>query len=468
MQISIPQSSIFVKKILVITLLLLFYCPLSPYAMDETKNFSLQIPVGSLTLNTAQQMALKASPSIKEGLARIQTAQAILEQSRATYRPNISLYTNYRFQNSTNQPDWNLENRVSDSFSKKSAGIQANWLIFDGFSRQAQVLAMRHQVESSQQLFDESRRLLANSVAVAFYQAQLGVESMLIAKQNQEFNLSLEKEAHIRWQAGSIPEAEKLNFSVKTLQAEIEFFNAERDFHTLCTVLAQLLALPDTQLPENLYPIRSDKDLSTDNVPSYKEEVDQAMQNRPDLKALETSLLALKEKRREQQGHYWPKVFLHAGADYRKLTGTGKFNQREHDTFSEISLSWDLYNGGQRPARIQEIDTTIQTIRQQRLQKIILIQSEIQQSIKQASAALIIYEKQKQSLSFATRIRNHTEKAYRAGVATITRLNEAQTDLVRVAGAKAASRISYLLALQQLDAASGRIQDSFKGDSKGN
>jgi outer membrane protein TolC len=42
-------------------------------------------------------------------------------------------------------------------------------------------------------------------------------------------------------------------------------------------------------------------------------------------------------------------------------------------------------------------------------------------------------------------------------VATITRINEVQTDLTRAEGAVAASRIEYLLALENLAAATGRI-----------
>jgi outer membrane protein TolC len=74
-----------------------------------------------------------------------------------------------------------------------------------------------------------------------------------------------------------------------------------------------------------------------------------------------------------------------------------------------------------------------------------------------------MYQRQQQTLLLTAKIRDHIEKAYRAGVATLTRLNEAQTDLVRAAGAEAASRINYLLALQQLKAASGRILDDEGG-----
>jgi outer membrane protein len=93
------------------------------------------------------------------------------------------------------------------------------------------------------------------------------------------------------------------------------------------------------------------------------------------------------------------------------------------------------------------------------LQLTLAIQSAIHQSIATATATRTMSDRRKRSLALTERIRDHVEKAYRAGVETLTRLNEAQTDLVRASGAEAASRINYLLALQQLDAASSRILD---------
>jgi outer membrane protein TolC len=49
------------------------------------------------------------------------------------------------------------------------------------------------------------------------------------------------------------------------------------------------------------------------------------------------------------------------------------------------------------------------------------------------------------------------EKSYKAGVESITRLNEAQTDLTRAKVAYSTSYIAYQLVLNQLDIDTGRI-----------
>ncbi|MBU0946642.1 MAG: TolC family protein [Proteobacteria bacterium] len=442
----------------VLFLLFLLLIPLQGYSWaEEPASLSMDIPTGTLTLREAQRIALAASPGIEEALARIQASQAVLDQARSSLQPTANFYAGYRNQDSIVQPDWAPEVQVRDNLNVTNVGIQANWLIFDGFSRRARILAAQYTVEASQHILGETRRLLAEAVATAFYQAQLAVESMLIAQQNHLFNRALEKEADIRWQAGSIPEAEKLNFSVRALEAGTDFIKEEQVFKIVTTVLAELMALPEAKLPEEMYPLRNEEGVPARPLPSYAEEFSYALQNRPDLKASASSIAALEENKKAQKGTYSPKVFVNGGFDYTKMTDVGVIDQEEHDTFAGVTLSWDLYKGGERSAKIREVDKTIQATRQQQRQLLLTIQSSIRQSIATASATRTMSDRRKLSLALTGRIRDHVEKAYRAGAATLTRLNEAQTDLVRASGAEAASRINYLLALEQLDAVSGRI-----------
>ncbi len=441
-------------------LLFLWLIPLQGLSLaEEAAPLSMNVPIGTLTLREAQRMALVSSPSIEEALARIEASKAVLDQARSSLQPTANFYAGHRSQNSSMQPDWAPEVRIRDSFNISNVGIQANWLIFDGFSRRARILASQHNVKASEQILGETRRLLAEAVAAAFYQAQLAVESMFIAQQNHVFNRALEEEADIRWQAGSIPESDKLNFSVRALQAGTNFIKEEQIFKIVTTALAELMALPEAKLPEDMYPVRNEEGALTRPIPSYEEEASYALQHRPDLKALASSVAALQEDKKAKKGDYSPKVFLNGGVDYTKMTDVGEIDQEEHDAFAGLTLSWDLYKGGERSAKIREVDQTIRATRQQQQQMTLAIQSSIRQSIAAVTATRIMSDRRKRALALTARIREHVEKSYRAGVATLTRLNEAQTDLVRTAGEEASSRINYLLALQQLDAASSRILD---------
>lgn len=428
-----------------------------PVAAQPLAELEMQVPQGGLTLRQAQRLALQNSPRIEQALARIEAAQAQVDQARSGWLPRLKAYADYRLQDSTQQPDWQPELRINDSFKGLSGGLSANWLVFDGFARRARILAADYARAASQHTLDESRRLLAEAVANTFYQAQLAAEQMLVARQNRAFNRTLEEDADKRWQVGSIPEAEKLNFSVKALQAESDYLQAAERFALVTTALAELMALPEARLPEELYPVSSRRQLILGTEPDYRQEVTYALKRRADLKALQASLQSLTEKSEEEKGSFWPQVMLGGRVDYSYLDGVGTIDQEEHDEYVGLNLTWDLYQGGQRRAKLREIEKQKVELRQQLRQARLSLQAEIRQAIARVTTAKTIYQRQRRSLTLTERIREHTAKAYRAGVATLTRLNEAQTDLVRAAAATGASRIRYRLTLAQLEAVTGRV-----------
>ncbi len=280
------------------------------WALEGTVDASLPaLPQGSLTLREAQSRALRNSPGIAAAVARIEAAEAVVAQARASLWPQLTLTAGYRLQDSTMQPDWAPEIRRDDSFNNFRAGLQGGWLVFDGFARQARILAARHGVEASEAGLDEVKRLLCTAVNNAFFQAQLAVEKMRIAKSNQEFNRLLEADADKRWRAGAIAEAEKLNFSVRALQAESDYLAAAQNLAVVGTVLVELMALPDARLPEALYPVSAlDREIGG-AVPEIGTELKYALAHRSDLMALKARLAAAEQRKKTERGKFFPSVF---------------------------------------------------------------------------------------------------------------------------------------------------------------
>jgi outer membrane protein TolC len=163
---------------------------------------------------------------------------------------------------------------------------------------------------------------------------------------------------------------------------------------------------------------------------------------------------------RSQKGNYAPKVSLVAGVDYLNQDDLGFVDQDEHNAFVGITAQWDLFTGGQRPAKVREIESEIRKLKDQRQEKILSIQSSIRQALDVAQTAYLTYQRQEKALELTKRIREHVEKTYKAGTAPLTRLNEAQTDLVRAAGQFESSRIQYQLALVNLKTETGQILES--------
>ncbi|MBU0969974.1 MAG: TolC family protein [Proteobacteria bacterium] len=415
------------------------------------------IPQGNLTLTRACDLALEKNPGILQARERINGAKAVLVQANSAWKPSISATGHFNAYDATTQPDWAQTQRGSESFNEYSAGIAMSWLAFNGFAREADILASKYGIEQSEQSYQDTQRLLIRSVSLTYYQAQIAIENMIIARQNRDFNRTLEKDAKLKYQIGAVPEADMLNFSVRVLKAETDYLAAQQDFDITCTALAQLMAVDGARLSPKMLPQRSRLQINH-MTPEFEIEIAFARENRPDLKALDKNILALNEKYRGAKGNYYPRVYLVSGVDYLYQDEKLVVDEEEHTSYLGINFQWDIYTGGKRAGKTSEIYADIQTLKQRRKETLQSMEAEIREAILRAKTAWETWKHQRKTLEMTQTIRGSIEMAYKVGKSPLTRLNEAQTDFVNAAGAEAASRIQYLISLVNLDAAAGRLQ----------
>lgn len=412
---------------------------------------------GGLTLAETRAQVLANNPSVRESLQRIEAADAVLKQAKSAYLPTISFNASQFAIDTSIHPDFDPGTRYSESLGQQSVGVTGSWLLFDGFARRANTLAAKYNVQSQQELADETRRLLLLSTTVSFRQAQLAAESMRIAERDQQFNSELEAEARKRFEAGTIPEAEVHNFAIRALQAESSFLQAQLSFKTAGTVLAQLMALPDAQLSPDQQPIEIQFDVPA-SVPVLATELDYALSHRPDYKAMWSGQLALGQKVRAAKGAQLPSVALQSGISYVENEDVSTYEDYGNaESYVGVALQWDLFTGGRKKGAVTEAQAEMRVLNEQLESLRLSIRSALRQRIDEAETSYSIFQRQQKIFDLTTAVRDSVEKSYKAGVASVTRLNEAQTDLTRAAGAYASSCISYQLSLNQLEVETGRV-----------
>ncbi len=437
--------------------MVLLFCTFFPFREAVA---SATLPEGRLTLEESQRIALDNNPDIRQALARVQSAEALLDQAHAAWWPQISANGGIFRQYADIQPDWQPDISVVKRFNELNGSVEINWLLFNGFARRSQALAAQYGVEQTHQLKRNTERLLLEAVAIAFYQSQLAQENMRIAEQNTAFNRSLEKNASIRYKVGSAPKSEMLNFSVRALQAESDFIEAERGFTIACTVLAELLGLPDATIDKEHYPAPADNTVQ-DTIPAYTEQIAIALRQRPDLLALESAIGAARAEKNAKKGAWAPTIGLTAGVNYLKQTDIEPV-QEEVTAYGGIGINWDIFTGGKRSAGFQQKKADQFAREEQKYRKELEIQSAIRQALANAAAAQKTWRRQDEALHMTLKIRDDIEKLYKTGAADLTRLNEAQTDLVRAQGLSASSLIQFRLALEKLRSESGIMPKTFR------
>ena len=417
----------------------------------------LMAQTNRMTLAEVRTKVLLGNPSVEEQLERISAAQAVLKQARSAYYPTITLTGEYGIIDSSAHADFNPNMRVSDNFRQASSGVQGNWLLFDGFARSARTLAAEYGVRQARELTDETRRLLILATTLSFRQAQLAKENIRIAQQDNRFNKDLESDARKRFEAGVIPESDVNNFSIRALQAEALMLEAELDFSTACTVLAELMALAEARLPERMQPVSIHNE-TIGTVALFDELLQYAFINRPDYKALQSGELALAQRVKAAKGDMLPRISLLGEVNYAERDGYASSSRHgNYDSFVGVAASWDLFTGGRKINTVKEAQAELRALEKQREVLGLSIRSTLRQRVDEAETVSKVLQRYEKIQELSTSVRTSVQKSYRAGLVSITRLNEAQTDLVRAKGNYLTSYISYLLVLNRLDIETGRV-----------
>lgn len=403
------------------------------------------------TLAETRAAVLAGNPSVYEARQRIDAARAVLDQTRAAYRPSLSLSGTVGHIHASLHPDIDLQHRYTDGYRQAKGTVQADYLLFDGFARRARELAAEKGVEQSRHGADDLRRLLIEAATVAFRRAQLAEQNIKSARRDRQFNASLQQDAEKRHQAGALPESEVHNFSIRVLQAENAVSQAQLNYQTACAALAELMALPDAVLPDALKPVEAPFGIR-DAKPELDAALTYALDHRPDYQAVVATEQARKQQVRVAEAERYPDVVLTGTMNYAQIDGRSTVDRHGNfDSFVGVALKWDGFTGGRRDAAIRKAEAEARAANRTLESMRLSIRSALRRQIDRIVTLRDVFERQTKIHTLSKKVRASVKKAYRAGSVAVTRLNEAQTDVVRADAARAAALVDYLLALNQLD-----------------
>lgn len=424
---------------------------------EDKRTLPKQITV--LTLEQAQNVAIKNNPSFKSKYYAIAAARANYYQKFSGYFPtvNASFSAGQDLGRMHDSSGWYNTNTYSFS-----PAISGSLVIFDSFHREMSILAQKHNWLATEAAEDDARRLLIEAVAKAYNSVMLSAAQMRIALADMEFNANMLRDTQLKFEAGAVSLSEVLNFKIQYNQAESSLIAAQFDYAVNKYSLAQLLGLTDGTIPETVkFPTMPTED--ADVLPDVSVFLDLALANRPDLKEL-------REKMEESKYSYWSSLAAfgptftanysigfsdsHSHNCRTAADSSRTFNHTYGGTFSYgVNASWNLFNGGNdyfaaRAAHAKMIQADY-NVASTWIQVIVDVRSAYDNyvtTVKQTKLYQKTYELTKQT-------RDLVEEEYKAGSAELTRMNEAQRDLVNAESSYVASVVRMANAKAQLAAA---------------
>lgn len=388
-----------------------------------------------LTLEEAQNTAVRNNPSFRAQYHAVSAARAAYYAAFAPYLPSINLgYSMYH--TVTDQAKYSSVNFDSRNLSS-NVTASASWLVFDSFAREMNLLAAKHGWKQSEALELDARRLLMQNVAYAYNNVLLAREKIRIAQEDMKFQNSQLRESELKFEVGSVTLSDVLNFKAYYNSAESDLYTAQYNLAAYKYSLAVLMGLTEGKIPDDVkFPgmLSNDGEILSP-LPVY---LDMALANRPDLKAYREALEVAKYNYWSSICAFGPTATFSAELGYgdtRRNSNTpdSRWSVSKSSTFSMtygFNVSWNVFNGGATFFNMRARQANMFQTDFQLANTWITVISEVRTAYDYYLTALKQVKISQKNVEITRKIRDLVDEEYRAGNTELVRLNEAQRDLV--------------------------------------
>jgi len=455
----------------------------TPVPMDYAKRM---LPEGELTIEDARAIAVRANPDIHTAQARLAAAAARIDEARAQYLPQIFFAHNTTrvFQTPSNgisfeslvspnavaTPDSRGTNFLTEtlrnlvlgtdaskpnrrSFSEHTSGFSLSWTVFDGFIRDAQLLAAKYIHRASAMALADMQRIIVQAVDASYFRVQLAEEQLRISKADEIFSQEQLQETEKLQTAGRATLSEVNNFRVRTLVAKANVTSAIGNREIGRVALAELMGLDDVALPSTLQlsPLQMETPEAM-SKPSLSQCIQDALTGRPDTAQLKHLVRSREAQVRAAKGLAYPLVAATGSWGFNENTNI-KYSVEDQTSVAIVAVRWALYTGGAIESRVRETEARLNEAIARERRTMLAVQSEVKQAVialTDAQEQIII---RREALETSLENRRIVQAAYLGGKQPLTRLNETQRDYITADANLARARIRLRQAWSDLDAA---------------
>ena len=412
------------------------------------------------SLNDAQTAALQNNPTYQAAYQAIKTAKYRYYRSLASYLPNIqsNLQTSQSLRSSHHIKNPPAGIMPYENYFSGESSLQASWLIFDGFEREFSALIAREGYNKSLHENNNARRLLLQAVAYAYYDIMLSEARKVIAEADLQFQMSSLEQARNRYRFGKNSMAAVLNFQILGNEARSAILSAATRTASARYALASLMGGWAEYLPETvkLEPLQITNSIKLEPLQNY---CDMAIARRSDLAAARSELKISRYRHWQGYSNFMPTLKLYYSGDFSNNNfryADYRYTASRYNHFSNsygALADWNLFEGFASYNLLRELQTLEEIAQynlQERFLQVLNEVSDAHENIINASGQLELY---RQNLEWVFEQRQLVQSEYNAAKTTITRLNGAQSDLIRSENMLAIAQIELNKAIVQLQSA---------------
>jgi len=339
---------------------------------------------------------------------------------------------------------------------------QANWNIFDGFSREAYYSSAKNNIEST----IESSKYISKSVLKQVYKDYIEVvkSSQIVKIRREDLTIANQELDRIKaqYEAGANSITEVYSQEAAIGQKEIDLVKSENTLMIAKTKLLTTMGMNpefDVEFQESSIPnFVSDEDIKLfrNNINTLNSALNLAMENRNDLKSSKFSYESAQDGIERVRGGYLPSISASGGWNWNH-NQFSDFDQYGRSYIS-LNLSVPIFSNFSTDYSVEQAQLTfIQSdIENKKLEQ--QIKSEVQTSFLNLESSEKQIEISKRSVKSAELNYKSMKERYNVGAATITELTLANNQYIIAQINKVSGFYDYILAQKELQFALGVIR----------
>lgn len=302
--------------------------------------------------------------------------------------------------------------------------------------------------KQAEQGFEAFRRDIVLGAAQLYYGAVGGKNTVQITEKQLAIALEHEKDARVRYQAGTAPKVALLRAEIDRAKAEQDRKAAQAGYDSARVALATLLDRRD-----------ADFDVAAPAEPpapaNAAELEDTAARDRPDVQAAAAAVKVADRTR----GGVWARYLPSLGAFARwQWANLGGFTGREDSWAVGLALNWTLLDGTLREAELADTRARTAEAEANLRGAEIRARSEVRRAQLALDAAVANRDKARETVDLARENQRLVDVSYKAGAATYIEVADANSQLITAELNGVAEDLTARLALLQLLKAAGRLQ----------
>jgi len=396
----------------------------------------------TLTLDECIAIALEAQPRIQATLSDYAAARYRVNQALSPLLPQLSgLVSTTQSQGISASTLAPTSRQLPDTFL---AQVSLSQLLFDFGKNLAATEAARKLAEVAVEDVELQRQLISLAVKEAYTNILFAGRLIRVqeqAVQRAELNL---RSAKGFFEVGTRPKSDVARAEVDVANARVDLIRARNALRTARVALNTAMAIDvdtPTAVQDNL--VFEAVNLERGQLRG------EALRSRPEYRQSKLRVSAAEATERQTFRGFFPDI-----------SGTGSYGGSQPQLTESwtlgLSLSWSLFDGGNRVAKYQEAKANLEGARQ----RVKSTELDIIQNVEQAEIAV---EEAQERIQAAQALVASAQENFRlaqgrfdAGVGTILELTDAQLALTQAQNTEAQALADYRIALARLDRAVGR------------